>query len=483
MTHYTSLHKKSIRYLSGERILFVMISHCHGQRTAWAIRQVNKVNNGSSQNGNAAVYNIKAVVMETGLKPPTIRAWERRYGLPNPQRTDGGHRQYTQRDIDTLKWLVARQEEGISISHAIDLWRSMVENGQDPLVTDQLVAGVKRQSGPPVEGERLEAFRKAWVDACKAFDRGRAEAVLTQAFSLFAPETVCIEILQKGLVAVGYGWYEGTTTIQQEHFTSALSAQKLQTLIAATPAPTRPERIVAATAPGDFHTFSPLLLTYLLRRRGFDVVYLGADVPAEELQQTIQQVKPQLIIISAQLLHTAAALLEVSRSIDLDQVTLAYGGLAFNHSAELRRRFPGHFLGHDLRGAVDLVDDLVAQKPATPEVIEPSETYRRALSHFGQRRSFIDAHIWSTFIATNKPTAVLNAINEELARAITAALSLGDILFLGDELEAIEHLLMGYRLPRQLLLDYLSAYHQAARVHLADSASVVVDWLAGLIEE
>ncbi len=421
--------------------------------------------------------------METGLKSPTIRAWERRYGLPNPQRTDGGHRQYSQRDIDTLKWLVARQEEGISISHAIELWRSMVDNGQDPLLADRLLPDAGKQAGPPVEGERLDAFRDAWVDACKAFDRNAAEAVLAQAFSLFPPETVCIEILQKGLVAVGNGWYEGEATIQQEHFTSALSAQKLQTLIAATPAPTRPERIVAATAPGDFHTFSAMLLTYLLRRRGYDVVYLGADVPAEELQETIEQVKPRLIIISAQLLQTAAALLEVARSIDLDQVTLAYGGLAFNHSAELRRRFPGHFLGRDLRDAVDLVTDLLKQKPATPQVIQPSDAYRRALSQFGQRRSFIDAQIWSTFIATNKPTAALNAINEDMAQSITAALKLGDIFFLGDSIEEIEHLLMGYRLPRQLLLDYLVAYHQAARVHLAESAPVIVDWLAGLIEE
>jgi methanogenic corrinoid protein MtbC1 len=419
--------------------------------------------------------------METGLKPPTIRAWERRYGLPSPRRTDGGHRQYSQRDIDTLKWLVARQEEGIVISNAIELWRSMVDNGRDPLAPDQLVASSRQVAGL-VQGQRLEAFRAAWVDACKAFDRGRAEEVLAQAFSLFGPESVCIEILQKGLAAVGLGWYEGKATIQQEHFTSALSAQKLQTLIAATPAPTRSERIIAATAPGDFHTFSPLLLTYLLRRRGFDVVYLGADVPAEELQETIQQVKPQLIIISAQLLHTASTLLELSRSIDFGQVKLAYGGLAFNHSAELRRRFPGHFLGRDLQAAVDVVEDLLGRKPASPEVVEPSETYRRALLQFNQRRSFIDAHVWGTFIATDKATVELNAINEDMAQSIVAALKLGDILLLGDSVEDIAHLLMGYRLPAQLLKDYLMAYHQAARVHLAESAQVLVDWLAGMIE-
>ena len=77
-------------------------------------------------NTTAPVYNLKAVVMETGLKPPTIRAWERRYGLPQPQRTDGGHRQYSERDIETLKWLIARQAEGISISHATELWRTLV---------------------------------------------------------------------------------------------------------------------------------------------------------------------------------------------------------------------------------------------------------------------------------------------------------------------------------------------------------------------
>jgi hypothetical protein len=53
--------------------------------------------------------------------------------------------------------------------------------------------------------------------------------------------------------------------------------QKLETLNAATPPPTWPERIITATAPGDFHTFSPLLLTFMLRRRGLEVVCLGAE--------------------------------------------------------------------------------------------------------------------------------------------------------------------------------------------------------------
>ena len=69
------------------------------------------------------VYNLKAVVLETGLKPDTLRAWERRYGLPTPNRSDGGHRLYSERDIQVLKWLVARQQAGLSISRAAELWQ------------------------------------------------------------------------------------------------------------------------------------------------------------------------------------------------------------------------------------------------------------------------------------------------------------------------------------------------------------------------
>ena len=91
-------------------------------------------------------YNLGAVLRETGLKADTLRAWERRYGLPPPQRTSGGHRLYTQHDIGTLKWLMARQQEGLSIARAVDLWRQIEGEGQDPLVA--LGASVPSTSSP-----------------------------------------------------------------------------------------------------------------------------------------------------------------------------------------------------------------------------------------------------------------------------------------------------------------------------------------------
>jgi DNA-binding transcriptional MerR regulator len=143
-------------------------------------------------NGDAPIYNLKAVVMETGLKPPTIRAWERRYGLPQPHRTSGGHRQYSQRDIETLKWLVARQQEGVSISHAVELWESLIEQGKDPLLPLKRVPATQVTPIAPQLGTGLADLREAWIAACLAYDRGRAEQILAQAFALFTPEIVCI---------------------------------------------------------------------------------------------------------------------------------------------------------------------------------------------------------------------------------------------------------------------------------------------------
>ena len=122
---------------------------------------------------DTAMFNIKAVVTQTGLNPATIRAWERRYGLPRPQRTEGGHRHYSQRDVDTLNWLIARQDEGVSISHAVELWKSLLDTGQDPLAREETGGAVAAQVS--ISGEQIDELRQAWVSACLAFDRESAE--------------------------------------------------------------------------------------------------------------------------------------------------------------------------------------------------------------------------------------------------------------------------------------------------------------------
>src|SRR5512144_3031414 len=109
-------------------------------------------------------FNLKVVLKETGIAADTLRAWERRYGLPLPQRSAGGHRLYSQRDIETIKWLIKRQAEGFSISHAVDLWKEQVASGADPL------AGSVSSAFVPTSSASLEALRHDWLAACFKFD-------------------------------------------------------------------------------------------------------------------------------------------------------------------------------------------------------------------------------------------------------------------------------------------------------------------------
>ena len=432
--------------------------------------------------GSGPLLNIKAVVAQTGLNPATIRAWERRYGLPRPTRTTGGHRQYSQGDVDTLKWLIARQEEGVSISHSVDLWHSFEDKGEDPLRIE--VANAKEpleRFTQLIEGGQIDQLRNAWISACLAYDREMAEQALVRAFALYNPETVCVELLQKGLAEVGNRWYNGEVTVQQEHFTSALSLQRLEMLISATPPPTRSERIVVATAPGDIHVFSSLLLTLLLRRRGWDVIYLGADVPADELELTIKQIQPELIVVSAQLLHTAANLTDLATTAQSYDVTLAFGGLVFNQMPTLHRLIPGHFLGESLPDAVQSVSEIIMQPLPFIQRVEPSDTYQRALIQYSERRVLIESHVWSTFMTSNKSTEHLTSINSDIAQTIEAALKLGDIGLLKSDINWIENLLMGYRLPKDLVADYILTYYQAARIHLDEPASIIIDWLSQVL--
>ena len=230
-------------------------------------------------------FNPKVVIKETGISADTLRAWERRYGLPAPERSPGGHRLYSQRDIEIVKWLMAKQREGLSISRAVGLWNELSASGEEPLPgpTSEAMSTTKLLS---ISSTNLDEVRKHWLDDCLVFNENGAEQVLNQAFALYPLETVCIEVLQKGLIEIGDMWYRAQATVQQEHFTSALAQRRLDALIAATPPPTRSETILIGCTPKEQHTFPPLLLTLLLRRRGLKVVYLGANVPNQRFNET-----------------------------------------------------------------------------------------------------------------------------------------------------------------------------------------------------
>lgn len=432
----------------------------------------------------APAYNLKVVIRETGLKPDTLRAWERRYGLPSPQRTGGGHRLYSQYDIEMIKWLIERQNEGLRINRAVQLWRSFEEQEQDPLQVMPVVEeSVQPVPGLVISGKTLDDIRENWVAACLSFDEVKAENILAQAFARYPMETVCLEVLRQGLSEIGGLWYSGGSTVQQEHFASALAIRRLNALLAAAAHPTRRGKLITACPPEEDHVFPVLLTTLFLRQRGWDVVYLGSNVPINKLNLTIQSSSPDLIISSAQQLITAANLFEMAKYLQSEKVPLAFGGLIFNLLPDLRNRIPGHFLGESLDGIVQSVEQLMANLPEVAEVDLVTDEYKQAAAHFKEFQPIIAAYMWEQFQRDGMEDYHLEIANEFLGQDIQAGLILGDMKLLEHEIDWLAKLLQTHHISRELLPKYLTLYKQAIEANLDQRGQPVVDWLNSVLSE
>ena len=431
------------------------------------------------------IYNLNLVLQETGLKADTLRAWERRYHLPQPERTDGGHRLFSEYDIETIKWLIARQEEGMRISRAVDLWNNTISNGQDPLfslMTDQTIkpAGTITES----DHEALSFERNRWIQACLNFNESAAEQVLTQSFAQFSLETVCVEILQAGLAEIGSLWYQGKASVQQEHFASELAVRRLHSLVAATPQPVRDGTILVSCPAEENHIFSPLLITLLLRYRSWNVIYLGANVPEQKFKETIQKTDPDLVIMTSMRLTTAATLRDAALFIQELDIPLAFGGRIFNILPELAKNIPGYFLGDDILKSISEIEDLLI-KPLPPIEYRPEPPrFEDTIANFIQMKDRIDNQVLRSLTQKFGNQLPLNSVqeaNEYLAKDMIAALTLGEINYLGSNVEWVENMLAHRDFSQSLVFDYLESYFAATQSYLDQSGRPIIEWLATIL--
>ena len=426
-------------------------------------------------------FNLKAVLRETGLAADTLRAWERRYGLPTPQRTAGGHRLYSQYDIETIKWLIARQAEGLSISRAVDLWNEQTASGSDPLAalapTSMILAQSASATSTP--DTTLDAIRAEWITACVNFNETLAEQALNKAFSIFPVESVCVEVLQKGMSEIGDLWYENRASVQQEHFASGLAMRRLDALLSASPAPTRPQTVVVGCPPTEWHTFTPLLLALLLRRRGLNVIYLGANVPNDRFAETAEAVKADLIILVAQTLVTAASLQLAAQTLSVRNVRVAYGGRIFNMHPSLAEKIPARFLGESIEISLLEAERLLQQK-----TLKVSETFRvssdehlAAHQFFTTKRAEIELTLKQLVPSLTVSPSGLETGIHHLGDNIAAALQLGDMNYVSGEMDWLKTLLQTHNRPHQELIDFMEAYSRAVDNHINGQGEPIKKWL------
>jgi len=317
------------------------------------------------------IYNTRAVVQRTGVPADTFRAWERRYGVPAPSRTQGNHRLYSERDIALITWLREQTQAGITISQAVALHHTQRLAGSDaaprPSVPGQDMS--RGHAGLARNGDPFHDIQNQLVDALVALDGTTADRVVEEALAMTNVENVCLYILQGALVDIGERWEHGVVGVAMEHYAAAFVQRKFGALFNHSNPHEGRGPIVAACVEGEQHEIGLLLTCLFLSRRGYKILYLGANMPESDLVDTVRRVQPPLAILSATREETArrlvAAIPHLKAAMGPEArwrglPAIGYGGHIFVAKPELRPNVDGCFLGTDAREAVANVDRIFA---------------------------------------------------------------------------------------------------------------------------
>jgi MerR family transcriptional regulator, light-induced transcriptional regulator len=376
--------------------------------------------------------------------------------------------------------LMARQAEGLSISRAVDLWNEHLASGRDPLaglVPSGLTSAQTTPATYATQDTTLDTMRTQWINACINFNEIGAEQTLNQAFSMFPVEAVCVEVLQKGMSALGGMWYENQVSVQQEHFASGLAMRRLDALLIASPTPSRGQTILVGCPAKEWHTFTPLMLALFLRRRGLNVIYLGANVPVERFEETVQSVRANLVILVAQTLASAATLQQTAFALTNQQHPVAYGGRIFNVHANLTKYIPGHHLGNDVSASIEEVEHILLGRRKSVQIQSASQEYVTAHQFFTSKRADIEMTLRSFINPLAASNEGFQTGIQFLGDNIAAALQLGDMNHVSNEMDWVKFLLHAYQRPDDELIDFMDAYAKAVNKHINGSGQPIYTWL------
>jgi MerR family transcriptional regulator, light-induced transcriptional regulator len=321
-----------------------------------------------ADNRDAAVYNIKAVSRLTGVAADTLRRWESRYNILSPQRSTGGYRMYSQRDVDMIRWLKARVEEGLTISRACDLWRTQQDTGFSGGDGELGTASAPRvRMAPPAAGVRsLPVLTDEMLTCLARLDEANAGQLMTEALGLYTVEQVVEALVYPLLVEVGERWMRGEWSVAQEHFASAFMRGRLANLLHSSPYNANGRLALVACAPDELHEIGALVIALYLRRNGYRVVYLGQNVPLDSLVSMVRTLRPAVICCSASRADTAANLQPLAGLVAAMnpqygyRPALVYGGSVFNRQPLLAEQMGAMYVGAAAGAAMTRVRELTA---------------------------------------------------------------------------------------------------------------------------
>jgi methanogenic corrinoid protein MtbC1 len=306
-----------------------------------------------------AKFNIKVVSQKTGIQAVTIRAWERRYQLLEPERADNGYRLYSERDIAILNWIKKQVDSGISISSAASDFSKAVQNEKWPeaIITDKGALPSKKNTNQDMKTITLQI-----TTALIRINERMAVDILEESLGEVNLIQLCESILIPVLVEIGDRWERGDIGVAVEHFASQLIQGKIQAIYHSLPLHSGGPKILVGCAPDELHEIGSLMFATLLRDAGYRVEYLGPDIPLDDLALYADEENPRMLVISATIQESAVQLVSFSGLLDKikERPIFGFGGAAFNSNPGIIKMVSGVYLGRTLSESVASVKSLVS---------------------------------------------------------------------------------------------------------------------------
>jgi MerR family transcriptional regulator, light-induced transcriptional regulator len=305
------------------------------------------------------LFNMKAVEQQTGISAATLRAWERRYLLVEPKRTSSGYRLYSERDVALLGWVRTQMAAGLTISRIVAMIETMRTNNEELTIdTDEANTALYRQGVPMTPASFVQPLYSALV----TLDSERADDIIEQAFAMYTLTTVCLDVVVPTLVEIGEAMHSGQISISTEHFSSSYLRGRLYGIFRIYPHHPDLPMVMVGCAPSELHEIGSLIFSVMLRQYGYNVIYLGQDVPVNDIVETALQERPAAVCMSANSKNSALQLRDMQAGLNRagsNAAIFCYGGRAFDYDPTLRAEVSGHYLGNDPRDAISMLNNLL----------------------------------------------------------------------------------------------------------------------------
>lgn len=228
-------------------------------------------------------YTLAELEKLTGIMAGTIRIWERRYHIIKPHRTDTNRRWYDDDDLKRIINIAILNRSGLKISKIAALTA--------PEIAGKVAALARESTDTEIQIDSM-------IAAMTGFNENAINDILMRSVINTGFEGTFENIVFPFLRRVGIMWHTGSVDVGAEHFVSNIFKKRLICAIDSLPPGDRPGRkkVILYLPEDEMHELGLLFYTFIVRKAGHEVLYLGQSTPFNALEEVVERWQPEMLV-------------------------------------------------------------------------------------------------------------------------------------------------------------------------------------------